>query len=85
MNLKLLGRVVRCFQVVLAATIPSIAVLALHFIPAQTGRLGAIAGFSCLFSLVLAIFTTARPVEIFTATAAWVTWKERKLDTTDIC
>lgn len=69
-NLKLLGRLIRVLNIILSATIPSVAVLALYFINNIAYRLVAVACFSGVFSLVLAVFTTARPVEIFAATAA---------------
>jgi hypothetical protein len=52
--------------------LPSIAVLALYFIDGMSARLGAILGFSAMFALVLALFTNARSIEIFTATASCV-------------
>jgi hypothetical protein len=55
---------------VLATAILSLAVLALYLIPTLGWRLGAIGGFSFLISLSMALFTTARPIEIFAATAA---------------
>ena len=69
-NDNLLTGMSRTVNVSLSSLIPSIAVLGLYFIDRLPYRLCAIAGFSFLFSLILAVFTTARPIEIFTATAA---------------
>lgn len=70
-NLTLLHILERTLNVVLAALVPSIAVLVLYFIKRLDYRLCAVAAFSTLFAVVLALFTKSRPVEIFTATAAF--------------
>lgn len=70
LNTKTIAIVARLTIVVLATAIPSLAVLALYLIPTLDWRLGAIAGFSFFISLSMALFTTARPIEIFAATAA---------------
>jgi hypothetical protein len=63
----------RVLSVFVSTLFPSVAVLALYFIKSLAVRLGAVLAFSALFSISLAIFTTAKPVEIFAATAALVT------------
>ncbi|KAF1931014.1 uncharacterized protein M421DRAFT_57544 [Didymella exigua CBS 183.55] len=70
-NGRLLTGMSRTVNITLSSLIPSVAVLALYFIDRLPYRLLAITGFSFTFSLVLAVFTTARPIEIFTATAAF--------------
>ncbi|KAB8754758.1 hypothetical protein FH972_026549 [Carpinus fangiana] len=55
----------------IASLLPAACIFALYFIDHVLARLGAIMGFSALFSFTLAIFTRARPVEIFAATAAF--------------
>jgi len=55
-----------------ASLLPAISILALYFIHNMLARLGAIMAFSALFSFTLAIFTTAKRIEIFAATAAYV-------------
>jgi hypothetical protein len=65
------SRVARIISVLISTLFPSLAVLALYFIHSLAVRLGAILLFSLLFSIVLAIFTSARPVEIFAGTAAY--------------
>jgi hypothetical protein len=62
----------RVTNVMLSTLLPSLAVLALYLIKDLLARLGAIVGFSAAFSLVLAVATKARPVEVFAATAAYV-------------
>lgn len=56
--------------VLISALFPSISVIVLYFIKSLAVRLWVVLGFSMLFSLVLAVFTNARPIEIFAATAA---------------
>jgi hypothetical protein len=63
-------RMARTLNVLLSALLPSLGVLGLYLIKDPLSRLGAIVGFSAVFSLVLALFTKARLVEIFAATAA---------------
>ncbi|KAF2023662.1 hypothetical protein EK21DRAFT_80361 [Setomelanomma holmii] len=63
-------RMARIITVCFSTLLPSIAVLSLYYIDELTARLGAIIAFSATFSLVLAVFTNARPIEIFTATAS---------------
>ncbi|KAF2689276.1 hypothetical protein K458DRAFT_400068 [Lentithecium fluviatile CBS 122367] len=70
-NLSLLNALGRIVTVFLAATVPSVAVLALYLIKSLEYRLCAVAAFSTCFAIVLAVFTTSRSVEIFTATAAF--------------
>lgn len=61
----------KVITVCFATLLPSLAVLGLYYIDHLTARLGAIIGFSATFSLVLALFTKAKPIEIFTATASY--------------
>jgi len=69
-KLEVLHRFARALNVVLSAIIPSTAIVALYMINNLPYRIAAVAAFSGVFASVLAIFTTARPVEIFAATAA---------------
>jgi hypothetical protein len=62
--------IARIANVLLSIILPSSTMVGLYLIKSMAARLGAVMAFSTLFSLVLAIFTNARPVEIFTATAA---------------
>ncbi|KAF2661394.1 hypothetical protein K491DRAFT_710965 [Lophiostoma macrostomum CBS 122681] len=64
-------RMARILNTMLSALLPSLSVLALYLIHNPLVRLGAIVGFSAAFSLILTLFTKARPVEVFAATAAF--------------
>lgn len=50
--------------------IPTAAISVLYYVHDMVARLGAILAFSAVFSLALAVFTKAKKVEIFAATAA---------------
>lgn len=54
----------------LGTLIPAAAIFVLYYVHDMVARLGAILAFSALFSLALALFTKAKKVEIFAATAA---------------
>jgi hypothetical protein len=53
-----------------AAMLPAISIFALYLVSSMVMRLGVITAFSGLFSASLAVFTRARKIEIFAATAA---------------
>lgn len=55
---------------VLASLLPIICILVLYFVRSTLTRLGIMVVFTTLFSTTLAIFTSARRVEIFASTAA---------------
>jgi hypothetical protein len=55
---------------VISATLPIVSIVALYFIETVGGRIGAMAGFTIAFALVLAVFTNARRLEIAASTAA---------------
>ena len=55
---------------VIGAALPVGAIVGLYFIKSEGGRIGALAGFTVLFALALAIFTNARRLEIAASTAA---------------
>ena len=54
----------------MASLLPPLSIFVLYFVNSQVDRLGIIMAFSALFSFTLALFTRARGVEIFAATAA---------------
>lgn len=58
------------FISVVGAAMPIVAIVALYFIKTEGGRIGAMAGFTVAFALVLAICTNARRLEIAASTAA---------------
>lgn len=60
----------RALSAVASTLIPSVAVVSLYFIRNLLARILAAMGFSAVLSLVLALLTTARPVEVFAATVA---------------
>jgi hypothetical protein len=60
----------KVMAVVISTIFPSVAVIVLYFIQDLAVRLWIVLVFSLLFSTVLALFTNARPIEIFAATAA---------------
>ena len=71
-NDKSYKKMARVVIVIISTLFPTVAVLSLYLVKDMVARLGAVLGFSALFSIVLAVFTNARPVEIFAATAAYV-------------
>jgi hypothetical protein len=60
----------KAISVIVSIIFPSIAILVLYFIERMVVRVGIVILFSALFSISLAAFTNAKPVEIFAATAA---------------
>jgi len=60
----------RVLKITLAAIISPASIFVLYFVTNILARLGIITGFCAVFSLILAVFTRARTVEIFAATAA---------------
>jgi hypothetical protein len=64
--------VAKSLIVFFATAIPSLAVLVLYFLPTLGWRIGGIMGFSFIIAMVLAVFTRAKPVEMFAIVAAWV-------------
>lgn len=73
-NDKKLRRYTGLFVVLISYAIPAGALFALYFIPMNqmVARLGAVVGFSAVFSVCLKLFTRARPIEVFAAVAAYV-------------
>ncbi len=57
--------------VMLASVIPAASIFTLYFIQHPVDRLLVLLAYSALFSVCLALFTSARRVEIFAATAAF--------------
>ena len=55
---------------VIGAALPVVAIVGFYFIKSEGGRIDAMAGFTVLFALALAIFTNARRLEITASTAA---------------
>jgi hypothetical protein len=55
---------------VLASLLPVVSIVVLYLVDSMPKRLGIVAGFTAAFSIALALFTRARRVDIFAATAA---------------
>ena len=62
---------VNSMSTILASMIPAICTLALYFISSPLARLGAIAGFTFLFSAVLTLITNVERSQCFGITAAF--------------
>ena len=56
--------------VVFASLVPTVSVLVLYFIENMLVRIGLLVVFTAVFSAALALFTSARKIEIFSAIAA---------------
>ena len=55
---------------ILGSLLPTIAILVLYFVKQMLLRIGLVIVFTSIFSLALSLFTEAKRVEIFSATAA---------------
>jgi hypothetical protein len=55
---------------IISSILPTIVILVLYFVKRMIVRIGLVIIFTAIFSIALAIFTAARKVEIFSATAA---------------
>ena len=55
---------------ILSSLLPTVVILVLYFVNRMLTRIGLIITFTSVFSLALALFTEAKKVEVFTATAA---------------
>lgn len=67
---SVLYETINMISTIFSSCIPITAILALYFVEDMGARLGAICGFTVLFSVCLTLVTEARRVEIFAATAA---------------
>lgn len=57
-----------------ASTLPVLSVVVLYWVQSMGKRLAIIAVFTTLFSVVLGLFSNSRAIEIFAATAGYVTF-----------
>lgn len=57
---------------VLASTLPALAILMLNRQDSTDARIGVTAGFMALFALVISVFSDAKRIEVFAATATYV-------------
>lgn len=63
------------FAAILSSLLPTLAILIFYFIKSMLIRIVLTIVFTAMFSLALSVFTDARKVEIFSATAAYVSHK----------
>ena len=56
--------------VVVASLVPTVSVFVLYFIKNKLVRIGLLVVFTAVFSAALALFTSARKIEVFSAIAA---------------
>ncbi|KIW99217.1 uncharacterized protein Z519_00880 [Cladophialophora bantiana CBS 173.52] len=68
---RLIILAVNICSTVLSSMIPALCSLALYFIRREGARMGAIVGFTFLFSVIIALITPAKKIETFVATAAF--------------
>ncbi|KAI0517497.1 hypothetical protein F5B22DRAFT_603218 [Xylaria bambusicola] len=80
---KLLGRNIRIYDerkiarvgdaivAIFSAALPTVAILVLYFVKSMLNRIGLVVVFTSIFAAALAIFTNAKRIEIFSATAAF--------------
>jgi hypothetical protein len=54
----------------ISSILPTLVILALYFVERMIVRIGLMIFFTAVFSIALAVFTDARKIEIFSATAA---------------
>jgi hypothetical protein len=69
-NIDQVSTLVAIFNILIAAALLIRAILALHFIKPMGIRVGIIGVFTVIFTISLVLFTSARKVEIYGATAA---------------
>ncbi|KAI0901642.1 hypothetical protein F4806DRAFT_443956 [Annulohypoxylon nitens] len=58
-------------SVVLSSLLPTVMILALYFIQSMLWRIGAVIIFTAIFAVALTVFTNARKIEVYSATAAF--------------
>lgn len=66
-----LSAITRVFTILVSSLLPSASIFVLYFVDSLIDRLAIIMGFSVLFSISLAVLTSAQKIEIFAATAAF--------------
>jgi hypothetical protein len=69
-NVDQVSTLVAIFSILVAAALLIGAILALHFIKPMGIRVGIVGVFTAIFAISLVLFTSARKVEIYGATAA---------------
>ncbi|KAF2659984.1 hypothetical protein K491DRAFT_124748 [Lophiostoma macrostomum CBS 122681] len=66
-----LERISRLLMTTVASTLPVVSIIVLYSVSNMSKRLGLMGLFTALFSLVLGLLTNGKPIEIFSATAAF--------------
>ncbi|KFY10220.1 hypothetical protein V491_07756, partial [Pseudogymnoascus sp. VKM F-3775] len=84
-NESVLKATLSTLTTVVASVLPICSVLVQYFVESNSLRLGLIIIFSALFSLALAVMTSARKVEIFAATSAFAAVNVVFLTNNDSC
>ncbi|KAG4221306.1 hypothetical protein PC116_g30218 [Phytophthora cactorum] len=69
---SLISSVIDIITTVVAAVLPLSSIVVLYLVKAESTRLGILIIFSACFALVLTLMTSARRIEVFAATAAYV-------------
>ncbi|KAI1358376.1 hypothetical protein F5Y08DRAFT_333163 [Xylaria arbuscula] len=70
-NEKKIARVGDAIVAIFSAALPTVAILVLYFVKSMLNRIGLVVVFTSVFAAALAIFTNAKRIEIFSATAAF--------------
>ncbi|OAQ60275.2 hypothetical protein VFPPC_10699 [Pochonia chlamydosporia 170] len=65
-----ISRISNIIGAIISSTLPTLAILVLYFVNRMIIRIGLVIVFTAVFSTAIALFTTAKKVEIFSATAA---------------
>lgn len=68
---KRIARVGDAIVATFSAALPTVAILVLYFVKSMLNRIGLVVVFTSVFAAALAIFTNAKRIEIFSATAAF--------------
>ena len=68
---KKVAKVTQGVVAALSALLPTLAILVLYFVTSMKTRIGLVILFTTVFAVLLALFTSAKRVEIFSATAAF--------------
>ncbi|KAF8849629.1 hypothetical protein BDZ45DRAFT_772160 [Acephala macrosclerotiorum] len=68
---KNISRISNGIVAALSAIIPTVVILTLHFVHRMIYRIGLVIVFTAVFAITLALFTEAKKIEIFSASAAF--------------
>ena len=68
---KSVNRLGSALVAALSSILPTLAILVLYYVHDMVQRIGLVIVFTTLFAMALAVFTDAKQVEVFSATAAF--------------